>query len=661
MAGMNFLRRQAHQRLSARVIVLIAVGAVGGLLAVAQTSSESRDPQVRAGVGQAGRDPALIWSRFVVRNEAERQALRRFANVVEERGRLVTVTSTPQDFRRLKGTYGLEVSLLDPTIHMRGFHFDPVAGHPARAFAAQGGYVSSPQKDGDYYVVQFFCPPTSDTLTRVRAAGGEVVQYVPQHAFLVFAPSAAIETIRTMPQVRWVGLHQPLFKVSDELRWCFGETVQQPQPRSPAAYGRSGPALYQIAVPKRANLATVRSQVSGLGARVQRAIDTPGTSANLLMAALQPSHVNLVAGLRDVMAMEPVYGSSPDDERVDQIVAGNFVSPSQLVGPGYDPVTQFGVDGTGVTVGVVDYGVGLPTAGGFYLTSNNTVDGPLRGANPGGYTGHSELVASIIAGSLPYGPLDPLGYNYGKGLAPGANIISIPFLKGTAYYPGSDRYTGTYADTVNDVLSTSGPNGVKGYVVNNSWGLLDANGNYLLNNNEYGLVEAQYDGFVQDASYAASIDPVVIVFSAGNYGTTGLTRPKTCKNVITVAACKNLRPELDSSLTNFDDVSSFSSRGPTADGRIKPDLTAPGEGVTGTRPPGSGYFGTIDDYHRWDSGTSASAPLVSAAAALFTQSWKNSHGGIYPSPALIKAALINGAQEMHGVSASDPIPNGNEG
>ena len=134
------------------------------------------------------------------------------------------------------------------------------------------------------------------------------------------------------------------------------------------------------------------------------------------------------------------------------------------------------------------------------------------------------------------------------------------------------------------------------------------------------------------------------------------------KNVLSVAASENLRTELGgTSANNIDDIAGFSSRGLAADGRIKPDIAAPGTSVSGGRSGTGALDGNIDAHHRRSSGTSHAAPQIAGAAALFTQFWKNSNGGANPPPALVKAALINGAVEINGVGSTAVIPNGAEG
>ncbi|MEO7672894.1 MAG: S8 family serine peptidase, partial [Pyrinomonadaceae bacterium] len=119
------------------------------------------------------------------------------------------------------------------------------------------------------------------------------------------------------------------------------------------------------------------------------------------------------------------------------------------------------------------------------------------------------------------------------------------------------------------------------------------------------------------------------------------------------------------SANNIDDMSTSSSRGPGAgpgaDSRIKPDISAPGIGISGGRSGSDSLFGNIDANHRWSSGTSHAAPMISGMAALFTNYWMSTRFGDRPSPALLKAAIINSGQDMNGNLSSAPIPNGNEG
>jgi hypothetical protein len=141
-----------------------------------------------------------------------------------------------------------------------------------------------------------------------------------------------------------------------------------------------------------------------------------------------------------------------------------------------------------------------------------------------------------------------------------------------------------------------------------------------------------------------------------------LTRPKVGKNLIAVGSSENLRPELEPSSNSVEDMSSFSARGPAADGRVKPDIAAPGDTITGSRAGDcSSVTSCFETNHVWSEGTSHAAPQVAGAAALFYQFWKSGHAGVNPSPAMAKAAILLTGQEMTGVGASNSLPNGDEG
>src|SRR5213079_1563188 len=97
-----------------------------------------------------------------------------------------------------------------------------------------------------------------------------------------------------------------------------------------------------------------------------------------------------------------------------------------------------------------------------------------------------------IASDSPFSVLDPLGYNYGLGIARKAHIVNSALLR--------VGYTGTESDTCDDTVTTARPNGVKGFISNNSSGAATSG-------NACDSYAAQYDGFVRDSSAAATIDP----------------------------------------------------------------------------------------------------------------------------------------------------------
>ncbi|HEU5179547.1 MAG TPA: S8 family serine peptidase [Candidatus Polarisedimenticolia bacterium] len=124
------------------------------------------------------------------------------------------------------------------------------------------------------------------------------------------------------------------------------------------------------------------------------------------------------------------------------------------------------------------------------------------------------------------------------------------------------------------------------------------------------------------------------------------------KNVITVGSSQNG--------DQAQNVSTFSSWGPSADGRIKPTLMVPGEGVCTASPnTGDGCLSGATNYETV-SGTSFSHPAASGNAALVRQYFRAGYypggtsGGsptLLPSAALLKAVMINSAEEMTGSGA----------
>jgi len=116
--------------------------------------------------------------------------------------------------------------------------------------------------------------------------------------------------------------------------------------------------------------------------------------------------------------------------------------------------------------------------------------------------------------------------------------------------------------------------------------------------------------------------------------------PGTAKNGITVGAIND----------NTNAMSDLSSWGPTDDGRIKPDIVAPGVSIASCYHDDSDADGTYNDY-AWANGTSMAAPAVTGIAALLIQSYREDYLGATgltetPYPSTIKAILCQSAQDM---------------
>jgi len=206
------------------------------------------------------------------------------------------------------------------------------------------------------------------------------------------------------------------------------------------------------------------------------------------------------------------------------------------------------------------------------------------------------------------------------------------------WYPGDSRFTVTITPpgeppiavpwgTETGVIAT--PAGA--VRVDNAWGGENPNNG----DNEafvrlYGLTGfAHWQIAVSDTSGGGRFDVWVTSGTAalvGGNSTSTIDEPGNADNVITVGAytTKATWPsqsgEQDyTSQYTVGTLASFSSRGPTRDGRVKPELAAPGAWICAALSEDAGWQSTFvhpDGVHTMELGTSMAAPHVSGAIAL---------------------------------------------
>ncbi len=214
---------------------------------------------------------------------------------------------------------------------------------------------------------------------------------------------------------------------------------------------------------------------------------------------------------------------------------------------------------------------------------------------------HATLVAGTLLGD---GSLLP-SRRY-RGMAPGATLVSFRPWDNVAEL-------GEQYEQAVDVYGID--------IANNSWGKVEWH--------VYKDYCASLDGIVRGGLGR----PISVVCAAGNEGDWAtITSMAVAKNVVTVGA------------TNSDDGSIWSSsnKGPTADGRIKPDVMSPGCEAR----KGWSIWSTLPS-NRYGSGcgTSLAAPSVSGTLALLLEDWRGTHAAD-PLPSTLKGILIHTAMDL---------------
>ena len=438
-----------------------------------------------------------------------------------------------------------------------------------------------------------------------------IVDTLPEDAWVLRLPagvgarSAAMLALAEDDRVRWVGAQHPAWRLSLQL------------------HDVAGVGGFDLMPAPDADIAGLEADLWRTGAEMVRCdaslCQVRGLDASWL-SALAKDHRLLFTETHDEIGLFNNYARSI--ARIDATVNNH----------------NGGLDGTGEVGAISDSGLDQDH-GDF----TNRIRGLYHNFGPDNSgadmnSGHGTHVAGTMAG-------DGNGDSSTIGIAPASTFH---------FYQLEHDQSGTLArwGSLYDMFRHSWQNNAR--VQSNSWGAQSSWGQYTTDSRSA-------DSFLND------YDDFLVLFAAGNEGSQGaqsVAPPATAKNVLTVGASTTGRP----GTAAVGQVASFSSIGPTADGRIKPDLVAPGVQVCSARaleaqsPAGwscssARHAGTSTPLYMSTDGSSMATPVVGGAALLARQFLRQELSITTPDSALIKAVLINGAKDL----GTADVPNMDEG
>ena len=546
------------------------------------------------------------------------------------------------------------------TITINGITLDPATQKSALKAAK---LVSADAHDSDYLLVQTSGPLNKAERAALEKTGAKILEFVPQDTYVCRYPGTDLKKIRALPFVTWVNTYLRGFKIHPAL-------MPTPEPAArrsllaahvatPHTLDRT-PFRVDIVLHRGAKPAAVRRKIASAAGVDADDVEVTGNKVRLTV----PSR------------------ALPKLADIDEVRSIERVSPKKLQNNVARGILRVGVpladatllEGAGQVVAVADTGFDKGSTTNVHPAFKSRVKKLYALGRPGKKNdpdGHGTHVAGSVLGD---GDSTTLGFKV-RGAAPKAKLVLQSVLDAGGGLGGlpADLHT-----LFNKPYTTD-----KARVHSNSWSNIQGDG-------EYNIECQELDDFVWNHR------DLVICFAAGNEGIdsdangvinpNSIKPPSTAKNCITVGATENNRPtktltygtgwpsdfpaapiSTDRVANNPEGLVAFSSRGPTLDQRIKPDVVAPGTFILSTHSRDSsttGWETTADPLYFFEGGTSMATPLVAGCAAVLREFAIKQRGIKNPSAALIKALLINGAHSLGGQyvpSETGLIPNVNQG
>lgn len=628
----------------------------------------------------------------------EQQELEGASRLIERYDGFVLVQVPAEGAARLSAQYPVEDITDQYELHVDGVAIDtsiPRLDARGKVLPHPSYERAGPLSPGrHHHLVQFVGPIKPAWLEAIREAGGEPRASKGDFAYVVRCDARTAAALQQLAFVRWVGHLPHRARIADSVKHALERKAGETRGMLPRT--RLVPGQLTVEFFGEEDAKKALPSIKRLGFKVL------AHDGSLVVAALSKAGA---ARAKAVAALSEVHGVRWIRERTFKRTCNDVAT---------------GIVGTSVAMATAAPGLGLSGAGEIVAVADTGLDtGNLKTLhpdfvkrvawmksypitpeyapyidNPGGDdgpadldSGHGTHVSGSVLGNGAACAATPGLPAPIRGLAHQARLIFQAIEQELKWKDPQDqaRY-GRYllAGIPVDLKTLFGDAyRRKARIHSNSWGG-GAPG-------EYDAHCRQLDRFVWDHK------DLCVLVAAGNDGTDqdgdgkvdpmSVSSPATAKNCITVGASENHRPSFDGftygkawpqdypvlplrddpAANDPNSVAAFSSRGPTRDGRVKPDLCAPGTFILSTRstliagnnhgwaafPPNKRYC--------FMGGTSMATPLTAGAVALLREYLRTKQRLANPSAALLKAALIAGAVRMPGYGTDGAVADCDQG
>ena len=535
-------------------------------------------------------------------------------------------------------------------ITINGISIDPMKQAPALAAA---NLISADASKSNFILVQVTAPLTPAQRKQLADLGVEILEYVPDDTYMCRYLPQDLGAIRALPFVSWVNIYLQGFKVSPKLQPAAAANILSLAPAAPTQ--SKDRVTVEVVLHKNSMTDAVRDHIAAVAGVDPSQVQAGRDKIRLNVAQRR---LDALAAIDEVRHIEKFF-----PPQISNNIARGILNADQTQAAGT-------MRGEGQIVCVCDTGFDRGVSNDVHPAFEGRVvrlyalGRPHAATDPNGHGTH-------VCGSV-LGDLTAHDGTIIRGTAPAARLVMQSVLD-----PGGGL-GGLPIDLHDLFLPPYRDDGAR--VHTNSWGGA-AEGAYTANSSEV-------DDFV------ANHRDCVICFAAGNDGKdvdgTGVVAPgsvgspATAKNCIAVGATENNRPTFtippriapieygegwhmdfpavpistDRVANNPEGMAAFSSRGPAANHRVRPDVVAPGTAILSTKSrvaTGTGWGPyPHDPRFFYDGGTSMATPLVAGGAAVVRQ-FLLSRQHNSPSAALVKAMLINGAKPIHGQYAPPEV------